>query len=158
VCLANLRGVLDFMKEEQIDLVNIGPEDVYDGNETLVLAALWALIRHYQVDGHLRKNADQAHDPKRRRQTMHGEQLDGKKELLEWVAGRVRPFDVRVTDFGQSFKDGRAFAALCASIDPSFSYQRSASKTPVACTVGYSAMFVLKRRRRVVCVCVCVCV
>lgn len=85
-------------------VVGIGPGDVADGNETLILGLLWSLIVFF--------TAKDLGGP--------GDGLGAlKKKLLKWCQRRTGGTPVAVTDLGSSFADGRAFLALVSSADAS---------------------------------------
>ncbi|GFT04870.1 hypothetical protein NPIL_588061 [Nephila pilipes] len=47
--LQNVQVALDFLKNRNIRLVNIRPEDIVDGNPKLTLGLIWTIILHFQV-------------------------------------------------------------------------------------------------------------
>jgi len=48
--MENLTVALKFLKEEcAVHLVNIGPNDIHDGNLKLILGLIWALILHLKL-------------------------------------------------------------------------------------------------------------
>ncbi|KAF8785547.1 Dystonin like protein [Argiope bruennichi] len=46
--LQNVQVALDFLKNRNIRLVNIRPEDIVDGNPKLTLGLIWTIILHFQ--------------------------------------------------------------------------------------------------------------
>lgn len=53
------------MKDQKINLVNIGAEDIEGGNLALILGMIWTIILRYQIKGSSTTN---------------------KKDLLAWVS------------------------------------------------------------------------
>eukprot|EP00013_Stygamoeba_regulata_P025135 CAMPEP_0177646188 /NCGR_PEP_ID=MMETSP0447-20121125/9643_1 /TAXON_ID=0 /ORGANISM="Stygamoeba regulata, Strain BSH-02190019" /LENGTH=1082 /DNA_ID=CAMNT_0019148709 /DNA_START=58 /DNA_END=3306 /DNA_ORIENTATION=+ len=109
--LDNLHIAFKFLEAEGFGLVGIGPNDVWEENSKLIMGLMWQLILFYQVSS---SAADE-------------ESADGSaaaQEVIDWVNTRIAPFDVQVTDLTSSFQDGKAFAALVASLDAT--YDRSA--------------------------------
>jgi hypothetical protein len=48
--LENLSFCFQFLKQENIKLVGMGPEDLCDGNLKLTLGLIWTLILRFQID------------------------------------------------------------------------------------------------------------
>jgi hypothetical protein len=63
----NLNLCLKFLKDHDINLVNIGSQDIYKSNEKLILGLLWTIILRYEVSD-----------------------ADGKQGLLLWVGDAWR--------------------------------------------------------------------
>lgn len=86
----NIGIALDFLKNEGIKLVNIGPEDIVGENLKLILGLIWTLILRYQIN------------------KGGGEGLD---DLLRWVQSKIP--EKNVTGFtGKDWNDGTALARL----------------------------------------------
>lgn len=47
--LGNIEIALQFIKNQGLKLVNIGPKDIYEGAPKLVLGLFWTLIIRYQI-------------------------------------------------------------------------------------------------------------
>lgn len=45
----NLNIVFNSLAKEGVKVVNIGPEDIWDGNPKIILGLLWTIIYHFQV-------------------------------------------------------------------------------------------------------------
>ena len=54
--LENLNKCLQFLKDKEIQLVNIGSQDIYKGNEKLILGLLWTIILRFEVGDQEGKN------------------------------------------------------------------------------------------------------
>eukprot|EP00043_Microstomoeca_roanoka_P006579 m.64030 g.64030 ORF g.64030 m.64030 type:complete len:445 (-) comp13474_c2_seq2:59-1393(-) len=101
--IENISNALSFLKEEGLTLVNIGPEDVADGNTKLVLGLIWTIIYHYQIAVAL-KNAPSANAKK----------TSAKDLLLEWVREQIPEYNI--SNFNKDWNDGRALCALVNKI------------------------------------------
>lgn len=93
----NVGLALEFLKRENIKLVNIGPEDIVGENIKLILGLIWTLILRYQIN-----------------KGGSGEGLD---DLLRWVQSKIP--EKGVTGFtGKDWNDGTALAALVDAVEP----------------------------------------
>ena len=54
--LENLNKCLQFLKDKEIQLVNIGSQDIFKGNEKLILGLLWTIILRFEVGDQEGKN------------------------------------------------------------------------------------------------------
>lgn len=99
--IENLAIVVKFLTEkEKIKLVNIGAEDIFQGNARIILGLIWTLILHYQIGMDRDNNA--ATTPK--------------QELLEWVRSKIPEYNIN--NFTKDWNDGRALNALCDALGP----------------------------------------
>ena len=94
--IENCENALNFIKEDDVKLVNIGAKDIVDGNLRLILGLLWTLIQKYQIgkDG---QNAT-------------------RKGLIDWVNEHLT--EMKVNDFSQSWSDGTVLCNLTNTIRP----------------------------------------
>lgn len=53
-CHANLNKALDFLKKQNVKLVNIGSEDLYQSNEKLVMGLVWTIILYFEAGDYSR--------------------------------------------------------------------------------------------------------
>lgn len=81
--LENCLSALNFLRDEGIRLVNMGPEDIVDGNLKLILGLVWTIILRYQIHIEEGKSA--------------------KNELLEWVRSKIPEYNIN------NFKDEYLF-------------------------------------------------
>ena len=96
--LENCGKGLDFLRSEGIRLVGIGPEDLVDHKLKLILGLIWTIILRYQIN------------------TGEG---SAKRELLEWVRKKVKPYDIPyVENFTSSWVDAKTLSALTDSLEP----------------------------------------
>jgi Calponin homology (CH) domain/Filamin/ABP280 repeat len=94
--VANVSLCLQFLKSENIKLVNIGPEDIVDGNLKLILGLIWTLVLRYQIN----KGGD-----------------GGLDDLLKWVQSKIP--HKNVTGFtGKDWNDGTALGELIDALEP----------------------------------------
>ncbi|XP_015766744.1 PREDICTED: spectrin beta chain, erythrocytic-like [Acropora digitifera] len=100
--LANIGAALKFLTAKNVKLVNIHRESVVDGNETVILGLIWAIIHRYQVEGF--------YVNKRKART--------KKVLLEWsrkAAEKAIGTSEHLKDFTSSWKNGQGFLHIIYS-------------------------------------------
>uniref|UniRef100_A0A8H7XS96 Actinin-like protein n=1 Tax=Psilocybe cubensis TaxID=181762 RepID=A0A8H7XS96_PSICU len=91
----NVNKALEFIRQRNVKLTNIGPEDIIDGNLKLILGMIWTLILRFTI-------AD-----------ISEEGLSAKEGLLLWCQRKTEPYnEVNVQDFSHSWADGLALCAL----------------------------------------------
>lgn len=74
--LENISKALDFLQNvEKIKIVNIGPDDIEQGNMNLTLGLIWTLILHYQIGSETKEGSP-------------------KWELLQWVKEQCKPYGI----------------------------------------------------------------
>jgi len=95
--LENTGLSLQFLKQEGIKLVAIGPEDITDGNLKLILGLIWTIILRYQIN-------------------KGGASSSAKNDLLEWVRKKIP--ECNVNNFLDSWSDGRAICHLVEALEP----------------------------------------
>eukprot|EP00037_Helgoeca_nana_P027062 m.307790 g.307790 ORF g.307790 m.307790 type:complete len:417 (+) comp27394_c0_seq1:80-1330(+) len=94
--MENLNCAFKYLSENEVKLVNIGPEDVYDGRLKLILGLLWTLISNFSIVHRLRG------DPENK--------MGAKQLLLQWVNSKVSPTFVQ--NFKSDWRDGKVLARL----------------------------------------------
>jgi filamin len=96
----NVNIALNFLKNENIKLVNIGANDIVGGSPKLTLGLIWTLILRYQIN---KGNPD-------------GDLNTAKNALLEWVRSKIPEYDIK--NFKGDWNDGRALLALNNALNP----------------------------------------
>jgi len=101
--MENLNKSLDFLKSDGVKLVNIGADDLADGNERITLGLIWTLILKYQIGDSLQSGSP-------------------KYELLEWVKKQIAPYNtgVKLKNFKNGWSDGKVLSALTDSLGDDF--------------------------------------
>uniref|UniRef100_A0AAF5HXR8 Apple domain-containing protein n=1 Tax=Strongyloides stercoralis TaxID=6248 RepID=A0AAF5HXR8_STRER len=95
-CLMNVQMALDALREDGVKLVNIGSQDIVEGNLKLILGLIWCLIQKYQI-------AIQSKIP-------------SKKLIMAWLQS-VLP-EIKLTNFRTNWNSGKALAALINFCQP----------------------------------------
>lgn len=94
-CFENANLALDFIKSRGIQMINIGAEDVVNGNRKIILGLIWTLILRFTISD------------------INEEGMSAKEGLLLWCQRKTACYDdVEVRDFSASWNDGLAFCAL----------------------------------------------
>jgi len=94
----NLNIALKFIESEGLKLVNIGSEDIMNGNLRALLGLLWTLILRYEIKGNV-DNDKSAMD-----------------DLLKWVRSKIPEYNIQ--NFTHDWNDGRAICALVDALRP----------------------------------------
>ncbi|KAI1124791.1 calponin homology domain-containing protein [Nemania abortiva] len=91
----NVGIALNFVKSRGIAMINIGAEDIVDGNRKIILGLIWTLILRFTISD------------------INAEGMTAKEGLLLWCQRKTACYDeVEVRDFSASWNDGLAFCAL----------------------------------------------
>eukprot|EP00731_Ephydatia_muelleri_P017641 Em0010g739a len=117
-CVENIATALRFVSEQGIKLVNIGPEDIYEGNLKLILGLIWSLILKYQIKS-------------------SGRGLSTKKAMLQWINVLIGMY--RIENFSTDWNDGRALCGLNDRLKPGVCpnhYSLSSSDGLANCRLG----------------------
>uniref|UniRef100_A0A6A7FS79 Gelation factor n=1 Tax=Hirondellea gigas TaxID=1518452 RepID=A0A6A7FS79_9CRUS len=115
--VVNLTIVLNAFADDGLRLVNIGAEDLCDGNLKIILGLLWSLIQKYQIIGQQRDS-----DPR-----------TPKHILLSWINDQLGGDNPKkVKNFRQAWKSGDALNNLVDSLKPgSIPKESQQSSTPL---------------------------
>eukprot|EP00730_Choanoeca_flexa_P015679 TRINITY_DN7253_c0_g1_i1.p1 TRINITY_DN7253_c0_g1~~TRINITY_DN7253_c0_g1_i1.p1 ORF type:complete len:447 (+),score=121.85 TRINITY_DN7253_c0_g1_i1:81-1343(+) len=101
--IENLNVAFEFMKKENLKLVNIGSSDIEAGNEKLILGLLWTIIYHYQIAPTLATAS-----------SGHGKKGGFREQLLQWVNTQIPEYGIK--NFNKDWLDGRAMCALVNAV------------------------------------------
>ncbi|XP_055497187.1 uncharacterized protein LOC129700594 [Leucoraja erinacea] len=129
-----LLDLLEVLSGHQlVKLVNINVPDVVAGKPTVVLGLVWSIIRHFQMENltlGLPRDPSERHlvpdvtssptgtPPLKRGRFQWQWGGSARQALLHWAQDKARGTPVPIRDFGVSWRDGRAFAALVNSLHP----------------------------------------
>jgi len=100
-CIQNLNLAFDCIHQQNLVLVNIQAEDIFDGKLNLILGLIWTLILRFQIQAGT---------------FLGGKETSVKKELLMWCQSVLGPQDIEVSNFKECWSDGRAICGLVNSI------------------------------------------
>jgi hypothetical protein len=121
-------------KDQGIQLINCGAEDLEAKNEKITLGLVWKLILVYQInkveeeeettnnnsteeikkdDTTQNKTENKKADTKKKNKSAE----NTKKELLEWVKSVVDPYNVEAKNFTTSWQSGKCLFILYKSIE-----------------------------------------
>lgn len=104
--LDNCHLAIRFLQGEGIKTVNIGGQDIHDGNVRICLGLIWTLVLRYLIC----KN--QAGDQPQAALAV----TEAKSGLLEWVNGLIGQFGIK--NLTTDWNDGRAICALTNALRP----------------------------------------
>lgn len=97
----NFEYLIKFLTESGVPIVNIGPYDLVEGNEKLVLGFIWIIILRFGLTG------------------IPEENINARKALLAWCRAVTEGYNnVDIKDFSKSWKDGLAFNAIIHKFRP----------------------------------------
>ncbi|KAF9762773.1 Alpha-actinin-like protein 1 [Nosema granulosis] len=97
----NLEVLLKQIKKHGVVLINIGPEDIVDGNRKLILGLIWTLISKLSIS------------------EIGAGDLSVRDELLRWCREATKKYqNVNIVDLSRSWQDGLGFNALIHNFRP----------------------------------------
>ncbi|XP_045152909.1 plectin isoform X4 [Echinops telfairi] len=97
--LQNVQIALDYLRHNQVKLVNIRNDDIADGNPKLTLGLIWTIILHFQISDI--------------QVSGQSEDMTAKEKLLLWSQRAVEGYqDLHCDNFTSSWRDGRLFNAI----------------------------------------------
>lgn len=113
--MENISKALKFITvDEKITLVNIGPQDIREGNIKIILGLIWTLILRYQIN-----KCDEWDDGEQIPGVKKKKKKDGaKNELLKWVNLQLKPYGMKVKNFKKDWKNAQILSCLTDSLRP----------------------------------------
>ncbi|KAA3680284.1 uncharacterized protein DEA37_0014848 [Paragonimus westermani] len=112
VALIRILEVLS--KQKLVKLVNINPADIVDGKPAIVLGLIWSIILYFQIEEQEEILMHILGLPSGTARNRGSAKQILKKWVQDIFAGK---YDVKVQDFGSSWRDGLAFSAMVHNID-----------------------------------------
>lgn len=99
--LENVQVFFEFLREKEINLVNIRTSDIVDKNSKLTLGLIWTMIIRLNLKG------------------LGSEDSEIKKAVLSWCRAVTSDYDgVNIKNFSGSWKNGLAFNAILHKFGP----------------------------------------
>lgn len=100
--MENLTIILEFIRGLNISLVNIGPEDIVDGDQKLILGLIWTLISKLSISD-----------------MLTSEFFSMREEILNWAKRVTEDYkNVHIEDLTTSWQDGLGFNAIIHKFRP----------------------------------------
>lgn len=101
--MENLNIILEFIRSQNISLVNIGPEDIVDGDQKLILGLIWTLISKMAISS----------------EVFSSEFLSLRDEVLGWAQRITSCYDhFKIENLTTHWQDGIAFNAIIHRFRP----------------------------------------
>ncbi|CAG5088442.1 Oidioi.mRNA.OKI2018_I69.PAR.g11841.t3.cds [Oikopleura dioica] len=99
--MENVQRAIDFLREKQVPMENIGNHDIVDGNHRIILGLIWTIILRFQIQDIVIDTEDSK------------ERRSAKDALLLWSQMKTKGYpNVQVKNFTKSWKDGLALNAI----------------------------------------------
>lgn len=100
--MENLTLILEFIRNQGIALVNIGPSDIVDGDQKLILGLVWTLISRMAISN-----------------VLSSEFFSIREEILRWTQRVTESYEnVRIENLTTSWQDGMGFNAIIHKFRP----------------------------------------
>ena len=132
--LENLQKALDFIeKDKGINLGGlIGPRDIYESNDTMILGLIWTLILRLAITPGLDEG----------QKKQKGKAKGVKKALLKWCQDTTEGYfkgGSAIKNFSGSFKSGLPFVAIIHRFRPDLTEFDKSASSREACEAAFSA-------------------
>lgn len=100
--MENMNIILEFIRSQNISLVNIGPEDIVDGDQKLILGLIWTLISKLSMS-----------------EIFTREFLSLREEVLAWAQRVTSCYNhFKIQNLTVDWQDGIAFSAIVHRFRP----------------------------------------
>ncbi|KAI5165633.1 hypothetical protein NEIRO03_0579 [Nematocida sp. AWRm78] len=93
----NIERIIEYLKQNGVEMINIGAADIQEGSIKLTLALIWRFIMAFSLR-EIRENGESIHE-----------------RILKWCQRKTANYGVSIKDFGSSWVDGKALSALVHS-------------------------------------------
>ena len=120
-CMDNIQVVLNYLAAKGVRIVNVGAGDIYHGNMKLTIGLIWTVIQAFQIDAKEAEVPEPLPGTTPQIVQASAKPGSGAQKLLRWCQGVTadyRNYGAKVRDFGASFSDGRALAAIIHAHGP----------------------------------------
>ncbi|OAF66876.1 hypothetical protein A3Q56_05404 [Intoshia linei] len=116
--IENINKCLKFLKK-QVRLENIGPQDIVDGEERLILGLIWTLILRFQIQTVKFIPDDKSISEPSVSGKCYKLKRSPKDDLLLWAQTKTKDYsNVEITNFTTSWTSGYAFGCLLHAHTP----------------------------------------
>ena len=126
--LSNLSIFLKALTNDGLKVVNIGPEDIYNGNIKILFGVLWLMIQKYHInqldflDEEIETSQLENTEQKpTRKQSIHVsgiKKMDTKEKILFIINDIVEAWGLKANNFTSDFSDGKILTCLAYTRDP----------------------------------------
>lgn len=119
--LDNYTHIFEFLKKNKVNTLSVDMHDMVNGKESQTVSLLWNILRRLTLKGLAALN--NLDEGSIMNENASGKSAMGVKSMLkQWVnevlSNHEEVSDVQVTDFWNSFKSGKAFAAIIGELAP----------------------------------------
>lgn len=112
----NLNKVLQVIQEHGVKLVNISSDDIVAGNAKLTLGLIWLIALEFNGQNLVKSHSSNGVE----------------KSLLAWARQFTEPCGLQLTDFSNSWSDGRAFLMILNAHLEDIDLSAALTKHPLA--------------------------
>ncbi|MDP2438610.1 MAG: hypothetical protein Q8P67_22945, partial [archaeon] len=154
-CTENIQFFMDILKKLSIRTENIGAEDIYSGNQNIILGLIYTLILRFggvtrqspsavasgiSASESLSSSSSKSSSSTPPSPSSSKDTSIDKNDLLEWCNTRCEAYGVHVDNFTSSWADGRGFSALTASLVAGFGYQEATTDPSASLGSSFEAI------------------
>jgi len=125
--LENINLGLEYLKDKGVKLVNVGAEDIENGNVKLILGLVWSVVTKYQIDAIVEDDSKEELEildedpfaPGFADVPRSSAKDTAASKLLRFVNQQLANYELAtVTNFTSDFQDGSVLIALTDSLRP----------------------------------------